>query len=142
MGSLDSSWNLSKMEPDNVNLVKREYLSKQYIHDDLSSLKKQSNYHAKGSLVKLYYKMKLFSATVMTARQVYMDFVEDPSRFESIDDREGLAMAAFILGRCLLEGRGVEKIDDEGGQMLIDLAVEADKYIVCQLHDQLIAGNI
>ena len=66
----------------------------------------KGNNYARGYLAELYYKLKLFTECALSAKTVYDIYKTDDQQFISETEQEGLAIASFMLGRCLMVSIG------------------------------------
>ena len=62
----------------------------------------KGNNYARGYLAELYYKLKLFTECALSGKTVYDMYKTDDQQFMSETEQEGLAIATFMLGRCLM----------------------------------------
>ena len=62
----------------------------------------KGNNYARGYLAELYYKLKLFTECALSGKTVYDMYKTDDQQFMSETEQEGLAVATFLLGRCLM----------------------------------------
>ena len=62
----------------------------------------KGNNYARGYLAELYYKLKLFTECALSGKTVYDIYKTDDQQFMSETEQEGLAVATFLLGRCLM----------------------------------------
>jgi len=99
------------------------------------------NCYARGHLAELQYKLKLYTEAAHTCKSVYDHYLNTTENFNCEHEREGLAIAAFILGVCLTRGRGVV-LDDYAGEQLIKFAVEANHQVALRLHREWVKGAI
>ena len=96
------------------SFVKPEFLGLMYwrglgveksIENALTCLKgaaAKGNNYARGYLAELYYKLKLFTECALSGKTVYDMYKTDDQQFMSETEQEGLAIATFMLGRCLM----------------------------------------
>jgi len=101
----------------------------------------KGNNYARGYLAELYYKLKLFTECALSGKTVYDMYKTDDQQFMSETEQEGLAIATFMLGRCLMTGRGANR-DQPTGEQLIEFAVSVNKKVTTRLHNEWMKGII
>lgn len=110
----------------------------------LSCLKgaaEKGNNYARGYLAELQYKLKLFTEAALSGKTVYDSYKTDDGEFITETEQEGLAIGTFILGRCLMTGRGASR-DQPTGQQLIEFSLSVNKKIATRLHNEWLKGII
>ena len=79
----------------------------------------------------------------MKSTEYFILYKIEPKKFATAEDREGLAIGCFILGKCFIIKRGfVNEIKIESAEQLLKQAVLIDQIAASRLHNLMISGRL